>query len=64
MTKVFLPPGEYKMNRDLEILANTSKQYPPKNITVLPVHKFAPSKPYEYRSSPTPFPPHFSPPPG
>lgn len=29
-----------------------------------PVHKNAPSKPNEYKSSPTPFPPHFFPPPG
>ena len=29
-----------------------------------PVHRLAPSKPNEKRSSPTPLPPHFSPPPG
>ena len=29
-----------------------------------PVHRLAPSKPKEKRSSPTPLPPHFSPPPG
>lgn len=30
----------------------------------LPVHKCDPSNPKEYKSSPTPLPPHFSPPPG
>lgn len=30
----------------------------------LPIQRLDPSKPYEYKSSPIPFPPHFSPPPG